>query len=65
MQTGSSATLIGWESGQPLMSLYGTEWRERGYGLCRPTRFGLENREFNDDLLVGWALQAPHNNVTC
>jgi hypothetical protein len=23
---------------KPLMSLYGTEWRERGYGLC------LENK---------------------
>jgi hypothetical protein len=24
---------------KPLLSLYGTEWRERGYGLC--VRFGL------------------------
>ncbi len=33
MQTGSSETLIGWKSGKkPLMSLNGTEWRERGYG---------------------------------
>ncbi len=22
---------------KPLLSLYGTEWRERGYGLCRDT----------------------------
>ncbi len=27
--------LIGWQSGKPLMSLYGTEWRERGNGLGR------------------------------
>ncbi len=34
MQTGSSGTLIGWKSGgKPLLFLYGTEWRERGYGL--------------------------------
>ncbi len=33
MLTGSSGTLIGWKSGQPLMSLYGTAWRERGYAL--------------------------------
>ncbi len=26
-------TLIGWNSGKQLMSLYGTEWRELGYGL--------------------------------
>jgi hypothetical protein len=34
MQTGSSGTLIGWNPVKPLLSLYGTEWRERGYGLC-------------------------------
>jgi hypothetical protein len=34
MQTGSSETLIGWKSGKTTyMSLYGTDWRERGYGL--------------------------------
>ncbi len=34
MQTGSSATLIGYRNlEKPIMSLYGTEWRERGYGL--------------------------------
>ncbi len=33
MQTGFSGTLIGWKSGQTTYSLYGTEWRERGYGL--------------------------------
>jgi hypothetical protein len=35
MQTGSSGTLIGWKTGRttPLMSLYETEWRDRGYGL--------------------------------
>jgi hypothetical protein len=33
MQNGSSETLIGWKSGKPLISLYVTEWRERGYGL--------------------------------
>ncbi len=34
MQTGSSEILIGWKSEKTLMSLYGTEWRERGYGPC-------------------------------
>jgi hypothetical protein len=36
MQTGSSGTLIGLAGNlvKPLISLYGTEWRERGYGLC-------------------------------
>jgi hypothetical protein len=35
MQTGSSETLIGLKSRKTtdVMSLYGTEWRERGYGL--------------------------------
>jgi hypothetical protein len=33
VQTGSSETLIGWKSGKPVMSLNGTEWRDRGYGL--------------------------------
>jgi hypothetical protein len=34
MQTGSSEALIGWKSEKkPLMSLYVTEWRERGYEL--------------------------------
>jgi hypothetical protein len=33
MQIGSSETRIGWKSGKPLMYLYGTEYRERGYGL--------------------------------
>jgi hypothetical protein len=34
MQTGSSGPLIGWISAwSPLFSLFGTEWRERGYGL--------------------------------
>ncbi len=33
MQIGSSVTLIGWKSGQTTYALYGTEWRERGYGL--------------------------------
>jgi hypothetical protein len=35
MQTGSSETLIGWKSEEKktIFSLYGTEWRERGYGL--------------------------------
>jgi hypothetical protein len=28
-----SETLIGWNLEKPLMSLNGTEWRERGYGL--------------------------------
>jgi hypothetical protein len=38
MQTASSWALIGWNSGQTtLLSLYGTEWRERGYGLCTAT----------------------------
>jgi hypothetical protein len=30
MQNGSSETLIGWKSGMPL---FGTELRDRGYGL--------------------------------
>ncbi len=34
-KAGSSETLIGWKSGKPLMSLYGTEWRERGYRVSR------------------------------
>jgi hypothetical protein len=33
MQTGSSRTLIAWKSGQTTYDFYGTEWRERGYGL--------------------------------
>ncbi len=33
LRTGSSGTLIGWKSGQTLLSLHGTEWRDRGYGL--------------------------------
>jgi hypothetical protein len=39
MQTGSSETLNGSWAGnleKPLMSLYGIEWRERGYGLRNP-----------------------------
>jgi hypothetical protein len=33
MQTGSSETRIGWKSGKTTcFPLYGTEWRERGYG---------------------------------
>jgi hypothetical protein len=36
MQTGSSGTLIWLEIwSKPLMSLYGTEWRQGGYGLCK------------------------------
>jgi hypothetical protein len=35
METSFSETLIGWKSRKPLMSLYGTEWKERGYGLRR------------------------------
>ncbi len=31
--TGSSETVIGLNLEKPLMSLNGTEWRERGYGL--------------------------------
>jgi hypothetical protein len=31
--TGSSGTLISWKSGQTTYDLYGTECRERGYGL--------------------------------
>ncbi len=31
MQTGSSETLIGLNAGQT--TLYGAEWRERGYGV--------------------------------
>ncbi len=43
MQTGSSETLIGWKTGKPLLSLYGAEWRERGYGLGKQTAwFGWE-----------------------
>jgi hypothetical protein len=40
MQTSSSETLIGWKSGKtkPLMSLNGTEWKERGYDGLRPKR---------------------------
>jgi hypothetical protein len=49
MKTGFSETLIGWKSGKPLMSLYGTEWIERGYGLwilperdkCKPVLLRL------------------------
>jgi hypothetical protein len=33
MQTGYSDTLIGWNPEKTLMSLYGTDWRERGFGL--------------------------------
>ena len=28
---------------KPLLSLYGTEWRERGYGLRKITRFVTSN----------------------
>jgi hypothetical protein len=31
-QTGSPGTIIGWKSGKPLISLYGSEWRERILG---------------------------------
>jgi hypothetical protein len=42
MQTGSSETLTGWKSGKTTMSLYGTEWRELGYGLrCREIKTGF------------------------
>jgi hypothetical protein len=34
MQTGSSVTLIGGNLEKLLLFLYGTEWRERGCGLC-------------------------------
>jgi hypothetical protein len=47
MQTGSSETLIGWKSGKPLMSLYGTEWRERGYGPSTHRKTEKE-RQFAD-----------------
>ncbi len=33
---GSSWTLIGWKSGKTTVFLYGTEWRERGFGLRSP-----------------------------
>jgi hypothetical protein len=26
---------------KPLLSLYGTEWRERGYGLCNTLNIGV------------------------
>jgi hypothetical protein len=29
----ANRALISWKSGKPLMSLYGTEWRVRGYGV--------------------------------
>jgi hypothetical protein len=38
MQTGFSETLIGWKLAKPLISLYGTESKERGYGLRIWTR---------------------------
>jgi hypothetical protein len=43
MQTGSSETLIGWKSGK---TTYGTEWRERGYGLWEISNAGRENLDF-------------------
>jgi len=40
MQTGSSGTLIlAGNLVKPRLSLYGTEWRERGYGLCSHAPF--------------------------
>jgi hypothetical protein len=41
METGSSETLIGENLEKPLLSLYGSEWRERGYGLSGMWKLGL------------------------
>ncbi len=51
MQTGSSETLIGSKCGKTSyvsLSLYGTEWRERGYGLrrgCKVRKIGCRESE--------------------
>jgi hypothetical protein len=34
--------LLAWNLVKPLISLYGTEWRKRGYGLCfHPSPFTI------------------------
>jgi hypothetical protein len=38
MQTVLLRLSLGGNLEKPLMSLYWTEWRERGYGLCREDR---------------------------
>jgi hypothetical protein len=46
MQTGSSETVIGWKTGKKtLLSLYGTEWKERGYGLRGVARLLVEQNK--------------------
>jgi hypothetical protein len=50
MQTSSSRTLIGWKSGQ---TTYGTEWRERGYGLWCDGTF-----KYKEHPREGWELQS-------
>ncbi len=59
MQTASSESLNGWNLEKPLMSLCGTEWRERGFGLVvkpgLPGNHVFESREF-------WAL-ARQNGI--
>ncbi len=32
---------------KPLLSLYGTEWRERGYGLCNNGIVGMSSLSFS------------------
>jgi hypothetical protein len=50
MQTGSSETLIGWNLEKPLLSHYGTEWRERGYRLWNGENFTAADSDKEDDI---------------
>ncbi len=67
MQTSSSGTLIRLEIwSKPLMSLYGTEWRQRGYGPARqltPFRGG-PYAERSPLLSTGHLADIPGNTVS-
>ncbi len=48
---------------KPLLSLYGTEWRERGYGLW--SELVRAEGITTTTNTVGWAWDIVHSNVHC
>jgi hypothetical protein len=63
MQTGSSETLIGWKSGKPLLSLYGTKWRERGCGPSTHRKTEKERQLADEDGKEGVGEESNHTSA--
>jgi hypothetical protein len=54
MQTGSSGTLMAGNLAKPLLFLYGTEWRERGYGLRIKSKKTFNVADGKESLSLPW-----------